>query len=317
VPPTTGQHLTNARRVSSKPNRAAVALLLLLVAGCTDPAAVRSFAEQAPPPGSFEGMLQDYSTLGPAITGLAEIGARQCPETFPADQSAQVIHGLEPMHESWVAYMAALGQLASDQPVQRAATDSGQVTAGLTAIQKALPAIGITANQITLVGDLTNLVEQAAVRKMREDALEKVIAQGQPGFQTAIALESRVISRAYIPDLGSYSNQFASLTGLLRRSFAAGLGAAPATGVIPSTQALLQQGCLSNAIIAGQAPTPTQIAARRSAAEAYVSALDKLAAAHTKLFESRGRILTRATYDQLKPLLDQAKQAWSDFRMLQ
>jgi hypothetical protein len=314
VPATTRHHHSNAGRLSAQPNRAIAALLLLFVAGCTDPAAVRSFAGEAPPPGSFTSMLDDYSALGPAIAGLAEISARQCPEKFPADQSAEVIHALEPMHESWVAYMAALGRLADDQPVQRAGADTTQVTAGLTAIQKALPSLGITANQITLIGDLTSLVAQAAVRKLREDALQRVIAEAEPAFQTALALESRVISRAYVPDLASYNAQFQSLSIVMRRSFAAGLGAAPATGVIPSRQAVLQQACLANAIATGEAPTPVQVAAHRRAAEAYVSALAKLAAAHTKLFKSRGHVLTRATYDQLKPLLDQADRSWADVR---
>lgn len=295
----------------------ALILLSLLAPGCTDPSAVRSFADQTPPNGSFQGMLQYYASIGPALTQVTEVGARRCPDPMGPDKAILL---LEPMHNSWVAYMTALGLLADDKPVQRVGADAKQVTDGLAKVQKARPNFGITSGEINVIGDLVKIVEDAVVRKMRQVALNDVISRAQPGFQAAMSLEGRVIQEGYVKDLQNYNSEFQSLGGTLRHSFNAHLssGTRASVGVLPAGQAILQQSCLSNEIIIGHVLLPTDVSTKQAAAEVYASALVKLAALHTHLLAdaSRNQLLTQATFDQIKPLVDEARQAWADFQKL-
>lgn len=288
--------------------------------GCVNPAAVSSFAKEAPPAGSFGSISSDYAAVGPALVTVSEISQSPGKCSWTPAAPEQGLRPLEPMHESWVAYMAALGKL-SDPALVATSPSQQQVADGLAAAQRDFPRLGITSAEVTAIGALVQLAEDVAVAGLREAALDRVVERADPSFQAAIKLETRAIRDIYLRDLDSYRTGYGLLDHELLVSFQSSLDPSvvpPAQAPFGPEQANARGGCLARAEADGRVFPPANVDAKKAAANAYIAAIGKLAAAHTKLAAAaRGeQLLTRGTFEQIQPLLAEARKAWADFHAL-
>lgn len=284
--------------------------------GCTDPAAVNAFSNQAPPPASFKTMMTHYGELRSALLVVDQIKSSPavCPTAAPPLD--QRVFGLQPAHDSWVAYMGALGQL-SDPKLIGTGPGVKQVTDGLNSVKKEFPQLSISDGEIKLIGDLVQLIADVVIAGMREAALDNAILSADPAFQTAIALESRAIDRIYLKDLDSYEVFYNGLNLMLVKSFEANLN--PRTPpVLNAAQANARAGCLTRQEANGRVTSVSSVKDQRAAALAYKAAIEKLAKTHADLAASArsGQVLKRSTFEQIKPLLQEAQAAWNDFQKL-
>ena len=276
-------------------------LVVLVLAGCaTDPSAVTSFAALAPDGSKLHALTEAYAAvpaelieldvkhdLNPVVLNMLTADEKTRPE------QAKSIDGLNAV---LVDYMKALGALADDKLVQTS-TDTKAVTDGLTNLQKAKPNLGITAAQISAIGDLSTLLADAATSIYRQEKLTDVIGRGEAPFQALVAAEKLIIGRAVIPDLNNVENRVGALDSVTSQL----------ASDRPADVASLF--LLQRTMAADKSRLDQQI----SAAKDYLTVLDNLGRAHTLLYNARNNVLSakgaKVTIKQIQPLLSEAYMA--------
>jgi hypothetical protein len=222
-------------------------------------------------------------------------------------------------------YMQALGALADGTIVQSSSSVS-QITQGLTAWQKADPSLGITTNQISVISDFVKSIADLAESGYRNAKLADIIAKSEGPFQQLIALQITIVSRGITPSISEVQNSLndnKQVLTLIGQDIQTWTKAAKSTkptaleyanrnptyGALGAADAHAALYLLTRSFEEDQASLSAQVAA----ADAYVKALQAIGKAHTALFNNRDNVLTKAMFDQIKPL---AQEAYKDFQDL-
>lgn len=305
-----------------------VVLVALLLSACgTDPSAVKSFSALAPDASGLHTLTTAYADAPEKLASLDVLN--YAPLSTPAEIAAQTttrdaqVAQIDALHQVLIGYMQALGALASDDLVQTS-SDTKSVTDGLTALQKASPKLGLTPAMITGASDLSTFLADAATARYRHEQLSAIIGKSEPPFQQLVSAEKTIVTKDIIPELQQVKdriNKLHEVTHALQvNAKAEAEHSKPqqqTSGVSGLDTQLQRSGAadiaslflLQNWMINEQRTVDTQI----NAAKAYVTALDKISAAHTVLYANRDVVLTKAgakaTIAQLEPLVKEANTA--------
>jgi hypothetical protein len=289
---------------------AAAVLGMMLLAGCTDPKAVRSFAELAPDPAKLHMLAKEYAN---APIRMREIDLLDRLGPVPALDLTrpEQVKALDALHEVLVDYMKALGALAGENVVKT--TD--QVTAlrdGLTKLKSASPGLLVTDDEISAGVSIAQLLANLLVSTIQQQALGEIIGTAEPDFQKLVKLEIRIIERGLRPEIAALRmrlQETGPVLDAINRDLASYLAGAGSGGrddpkLRPRGAAATRAArlVLSETARAEEA----RLRAVDEAAEAYVKALRKIGEAHATLYQRRNDVLSRATFDAIKPLVQDA-----------
>jgi len=302
--------------------------IILLTSGCvTDPGAVTSFSALAPDASKLHSLTTAYADAPNQIRALDVLNYT----AMSADETAKQVNArnaqvaqIDALHVILVNYMQSLGSLANNGLVQTSA-DTKDVTDGLTALSKAKPDLGLTPNMITGIGDLVTLLADAATSFYRQDKLTNIIERSEAPFQQLVTAEKKIVSEGVIKELQLIEDRtkaLAVVTHALKvnaeaeaeKSKTPQEGDTGVKGLDPKLQGagaadiaslyLLQQSITSNL---------NNLDLQIKAATAYLIALDKIAAAHTVLYNNRDDLLSKkgakTAISQLTPLVKDANVA--------
>ena len=289
----------------------ATALLgMVLLAGCTDPKAVRSFAELAPDPAKLHMLANEYAN---APIRLREIDLLDRLGPVPAidKERPEQVKALDALHEVLVDYMKALGALAGEDVVKT--TDQVKsLRDGLTKLKSASPGLLLSDDEISAGVSIAQLLANLLVSAIQRQALGEVIGAAEPHFQTLVKLEIRIIERGLRPEIATLRmrlQESGPVLGAINRDIAlyladAGTGGRGDPGLRPRGAAATRAARL---VLSETARTEeARLRAIDEAAEAYLKALRKIGEAHTTLYQRRNDVLSRATFDAIKPLVQDA-----------
>lgn len=298
--------------------------IVLLTSGCaTDPSAVTSFSALAPDASKLHSLAAAYADAPNQERALdvlnyspmsADDTAKQVKTRN--DQVAQI----DALHAVLVNYMQSLGALANNNLVQTG-TDTKNVTDGLTALSKAMPNLGLTSGMITGVGDICTLLGDAATLAYRQEQLAAIIGKADAPFQQLIAAEKTIVTRGVVPELTNVEERVKRLHQVTNALQVDDAEVEKSTSRMKDTNLpdpkLRGRGAadiaslylMEQAITSNLAALDLQI----KAANAYVTALDKISSAHTVLYKNRDNLLTKdgakSAITQLAPLAKEANTA--------
>ncbi|NPT47174.1 hypothetical protein GNZ12_38970 [Paraburkholderia sp. 1N] len=241
-----------------------------------------------------------------------------------AKQRNEQVTQIDSLHLVLIDYMQSLGALANNNLVQTS-TDAQSVTTGLTALSKAKPDLGLTTGMISGVGDICTFLGDAVTAGYREEQLTTIIGKSEPAFQQLVAAEKQIVTEGVIKDLTNVEDRvkaLAEVTHALQvnakaEAMKSKLPQQSSTGVAGLDPKLQRSGAadiaslylLQQAITNNLATLDLQI----KAANAYVTALDKIASAHSVLYANRDNLLSKAgaktAIAQLTPLIKEANTA--------
>jgi hypothetical protein len=217
--------------------------------------------------------------------------------------------------------MKSLGTLANNSLVQTSA-DTRKVTEGLTALSSANHSLGLTPPMIAGVGDIVTLLGDATTEGYRQEQLTRVIETSETPFQQLIKAEQTIISEGVIKELENVRDKtktLAEVTHALQVNDDAiannsRTGLTGVSGLNPKLQGsgaadIAALYLLQKDITSELASLDLQI----KAAEAYLTALDKISAAHDILYKNSKNLLSKhgakTALAQITPLLKDANTA--------
>jgi hypothetical protein len=259
------------------------------------------------------------------------------------DLRKQQITQIDGFHKAITDYMQALGKLADDKQVN-INNDKTAITTGLTDLSKVQTGLGITANEITAVGDIFQFVADAATQAYRQDKLEEIIGKAEKPFQEIILAERRIVNDAFLPELQNVRGRVVHLAQISHalqvnaqddeckaKQQAAKLAEhKPGKHFAESSEVSLLDPKLQHggaADLASKYLLQQNITARLAtlddqiqAAQAYVKLMDQISKAHTELYNQRKDVLSEDGAKRIKaaiePLTKEAKTAWKDIQKL-
>ena len=305
-----------------------IAASSFLCCACVDTAAVQSFSKMAPAATAPQVIASDYAQELDRREEIKLLGdASPAPNLADEDTVREKqVQGILAINGAIREYMQSLGSLAAGGIVQSAASVK-QVTSGLSAWQKAMPSLGITNGQISLVGEFVQSVADLVESGYRNAKLKDIIAKSQEPFQTLISLQVQIVSEGIEPSIGEIPNvlqkDYQHVPKYIGEDLQTWKKQAKAKKLkVP--QSYMDRSATYRALGASEAHA-VQYLLRRSidedvarasseerAAQAYVAALKAIAKAHTTLYEHRSDVLTKATEKQIQPLAKEAVKAFRD-----
>jgi hypothetical protein len=274
-------------------------LVLLLLTACTDLSAVTKFAQTAPDVTKLD-TLTDIWVSDPKTQG-DYVGVWQPSDPDLAKQTAlrQTEKGtLDDLHALIVNYMKAVGGLAGASATDLS-TQAKSVGTSLTALQKADTSL-LTTAQVSSLSGLILLVPQDVLNIWRASEIGSIIKQNQNAFHVMVSTEIVIVRDHYIPDFGSTSREIDSSLGRTNGALGGNAAATRVTAFGFQQWASADKARLQTAI---------------TAAQQYVVALQKLAAAYDVLVDQSGHF-TAATLQAILPMLIDAEKAYGDVNSL-
>jgi hypothetical protein len=179
-----------------------VAGLLLACTACADLTGIQAFAKMAPDPTAIQGLTRIY-VQEPDLREDIKLLGDDAPNPNLAEEDksrAQQAVAIQGLNTALCEYMQALGALAGSDVVQ-SSSNLKEVTTGLTAVQKALPALGLTAGRISIIGDFIQSVADLAENGYRNTKLVEIISSHDAAFQQIIALQIDIVSKGIKPSI--------------------------------------------------------------------------------------------------------------------
>ena len=307
--------------------------MLLTLAACADLKGVQAFGRMAPDPSVIQGLTKAYAQqldVEEDIKLLSDDSAnpRIATDDPTRAQQARAIHQVD---DALRAYMQSLAALAGDTVVQ-SSSNVKDVTTGLTSLSKSIPTLGITPNQITIVGNFVQSVADLIESSYRNAKLVAIIRDNDKDLQVLLLVQSTIVSRAIKPSIEEVQrvlNQDAVDKSLKfidqdldNWTVTPGANAPSANSTAASlfnsrnkafkgqgeTDARVARYLLKKSIETDQAALATQLAT----ADAYTKALASIGTAHQKLVASGKNVLTKETLQQIQPLATEVHQDFQD-----
>jgi hypothetical protein len=289
---------------------------MLLVSACgTDPSAVQSFSQLAPDQNKLDTLTQAYADVPGKLIQL-DVLHRLTPASlnslFADEQTRkEQIKAIDGIHSVVVDYMKALGALANDTLVQTS-TDTATLKKGVTALQIAEPRLGITSDQVMVIGNVSRFLANAATSAYRQKNLADAIARNQAPFQKLIATENQIILRGVLPDLKNLLNRTNALNEVVNGLVVEGNQQISEADGRAKTRAKHHTKVPQSEEIdvslrgSGAADVASLLLLRRMiqsdtttinyeirAAKDYVKALTNIAKVHTALYDARENVLSK------------------------
>jgi hypothetical protein len=307
--------------------------ICLALTACADLKGIEAFGKMAPDSSAIQGLTKIYvqepdtredikllgdSAPNPEIATLRSVRAQQA-------QTIQALDG------SLRNYMQSLSALAGDAAVQ-SSSNVKEVTTGLTSLSKSLPTLGITANQISVIGHFVQSIADLIESGYRNAQLVAIIHDNDESFQVLLEVQSTIVSRGIKPSIVEIqrslneagTDEVSRLIDQDLQYWTTTPGAnAPAKGSTAAevfnkrNPAFRGQGeadahvaryLLKKSIEADQAASATQLAT----ADAYIKALDAIGRAHKKLVAGGKNVLTKDMAQQIQPLANEVHQDFQD-----
>ncbi len=211
----------------------------------------------------------------------------------------------------------AVGQTASSTGPGAAAPAAAQtltasaLSTDLQNLSKAIPGVKISTNDANAASTLVALIQDAATTYLREQAVRGALKQGHDSFPAAVNIEEAAIS--YVQEQSqSYVSDLNGELGQASVRMASPQQRIQSEGQTTATRFLL-------AFARGDIPAPQQAQDIAAAAQTYLSALDSLLKAYSKLSDASAGgndVLTAATWKDIQPLLTDVGNAYAALNKL-
>ena len=312
----------------------ATGLFFTLVA-CADLKGVQAFGKMAPDPSTIQGLTKVYAQQLDVEEDIKLLGDDPInPQIATADPTrALQARAIQQVDDSLRAYMQSLAALAGDT-VAQSSSNVKDVTTGLTSLSKSIPTLGITPNQITIVGQFVQSIADLIESGYRNANLVAIIQDNDQSLHVLLSLQSTIVSRAIKPsiqDIQRVLNQDAVDKALkfidqdlANWTVTPGANAPPANSPAASlfntrnstfkgqgeADAHAARYLLRKSLEADQAVLATQLAA----ADAYTKTLAAIGVAHQKLVASGKNVLTKEMLQQIQPLATEVHQDLQDIQ---
>jgi hypothetical protein len=307
--------------------------LFLSLAACADLKGIEAFGKMAPNPSTIDGLARVYAQELDVREDIKLLGDdAPIPDLAAQDATrAQQARAIQGMDHALQAYMQALVALANGSIVE-SSTSTKNVTAGLTSLQKARPALGITNSQVSSIGSFVQSLADLAESGYRNAKLVDIIRNSDPSLQELISVQVSIVTNAITPSIEEIQRSLkarASSDGLKyitedleHWTITPGCNAPPANTAPAKifndrnpiyhgqgeTDAYVARYLLKRSIEADQATLTAELAT----ADAYTKALQKIGEAHKKLVAMGKNVLSKDMLQQIQPLADDAHKAFQD-----
>lgn len=332
------QHGGRASDTSSLVARKSLNLLLSVglffsLAACADLKGIEAFGKMAPDPSAIGGLTKVYAQELDVREDIKLLGDdAPIPDLTVQDATrAQQARAIQGMDHALQAYMQALVALANGSIVESSASTK-EVTTGLTSLQKARPALGITNGQVSAIGSFVQSLADLAESGYRNAKLVDIIRDSDPSLQELISVQVSIVANAITPSIEEIQRSLkarATYDGLKyidedleHWTVTPGCNAPPANTASAKifndrnpiyhgqgeTDAYVARYLLKRSIEADQVTLTVELAT----ANAYTKALQKIGEAHKKLVAMGKKVLTKDMLQQIQPLADDAHKAFQD-----
>ncbi len=304
------------------------ASLMLTCAACADLTAIQEFGKMAPDPATVQQLTKAYAHEPDTREDIKLLGnltpnANLAEEDRTRAQQAIAIQGLDTTLRE---YMQALGALAGGSIVQ-SSTSVKDVTTGLTALQKSVPALGLNTAQISVIGDFIQSLADLAESGYRNAKLVEIIRTSEQPFQQLIVIQTDIVSKAIRPSIAAIRDSLAndhdkasvvqyigddlnSWTKVATQATADYPDRNPTYGERGAADAHAARYLLRLALESGEVSLSAQLAA----ADDHIKALKTIGAAHTELVKRGSDVLTKAMIEPIKPLAQEVYKDYQDVR---
>jgi hypothetical protein len=309
--------------------------LMLICSACADLSAVQNFSKMAPDPSAIQGLTKAYAQELDVREDVKLLGDN-APNPQLADEDntrAQQAVAIQGLDTSIREYMQALGTLAGNDIVQ-SSSNVKDVTTGLTSLQKDVPSLKLTTEQITVIGQFVQSIADLAENGYRNAKLVEIIKTQDGPFQELIVIQTDIVSKAIRPSIAEIQRSLdeqvkvsdfvnqdikdwtiavsAAATKAGRSDDSPGyyLKRNPTYGVAGASDAHVARYLFKKSIESDR----TSLSAQLAAADAYVKALHSIGLAHTELLKKGNDLLTKATVTQIQPL---ARDVYKDYQDIQ
>lgn len=307
---------------------------IFILAGCaTDPGAITSFSSLAPNADKLHVLTAAYVEAPNQLSQLDLLHlideAKFDPKSQAEARNKEIVE-IDALHATIINYMASLSLLADNELVQTS-DDAKSVTEGLTAIETSKPSIGLNGDMISGAGKILTLLEDAATTGYRQEQLTSVIQRAEGPFQQLVSAEKKIViaMKSELQNVWDRTVALKEVSHALRvnateeeaRATRPRSGANGVSGLNPKLQDggaadLASLYLLEKSISVDLISLDTKI----KAANDYADALDKIAAAHTVLYQNSQNILTRegakTAIKELKPLVKDAHAALQSLKSM-
>lgn len=267
--------------------------LLATVAACSDPKAVQTFAGMAPDPSMAQNLTRIY-LAEPVWRARLDQGTNVKPDLNAPPQPTQrtdQAKGIVSLDTGIREYMKALGALAADNVVQ-SSSNVGELKTGLTALQKGIPTLGITASDVTLIGEFVQAITDLAESGYRNAKLAQLIGDNDAALQRALDIQIEIVNRAIVPSINDYQSVIEDKQLFLK------------------SQSITVHYLFDRTLSADQNNADVQL----MAAQSYAKALGNIKTAHAVLYKDRNNILTKTMFEQIKGPAQEAHKAFQDYQ---
>ena len=264
--------------------RAATAMLVCALAGCTDLTAVRSISSQ------LTAASSNWGDVGADIAGSCQRELAINPMLEDCKLETAASQGLLAANAVLRDYFTALTAAATET--------NFTVQPGLDNVTASVAAIpGVNQGQVQAVSGLVSLLARLAVEKMREDTLRELIGDGGPAAQTVVDGLGQLVVPRLKSRLEAERTQLAGYFGkaILAQHDAIGsdpealCAGAAASKFSPTGFLLTQEYCKRLAVLDK----------RQKALEDYDASLKAASRALTELQSSKTRLKTKALAQKL------------------
>ena len=318
-----------------------VTVLALACTACADLTGIQTFAKMAPDPAAVQGLTRIY-VQEPDLREDIKLLGDDPPNPDLAAQNklrAEQAVAIQGLDKALCEYMQALGALAAGDIIQ-STSNVKDVTTGLTALQKAEPALGLTAGKVSIITEFIQSIADLAENGYRNARLVDIVSRSDPAFQQIISLQTDIVTKAIKPSIAEMQTSLNLHVNLAtpnpRTDVLKFIGedldtwgkAAtqphaklppgyenrnPAYGALGAADAHAARYLLKKSLEADQATLTAQAAA----ADAYVKALQSIGAGHTKLVKRGKDLLTKATVTEIQPLAQEVHKDYQDIQGLE
>jgi hypothetical protein len=289
----------------------------VLLAACADTAAIKNFSQTAPADADIQSAAASYAQAAQDSESYNRIFHDVDPSQVAANEAMREaqVKVIVANSAAISQYMNELGAVAGLDTAVSAQANT-DLKSGLSALQKTGK---ITAPEVAAVQALVDFVGGLIITGVQQYTLEKVIGDGNDKFQTAIQAQLDILNAFQLSN-ATDQNLFMRLrfiTDSLQRKMDSCWQAAPKG----TASRFPGEGCAQAYAAYFTFPVwydaqKARIAATGALVGKLITAFKNIGAAHQQLYDHRHDLLTQATWNAIKPNIDQARAALAAVKKL-
>jgi hypothetical protein len=305
---------------------------IVSLAGCADLQAIQSFGKMAPDPSVIQGLTKVYAQepdLREDIKLLRDDTPNPDLAAIDKTRAAQSL-AIQKLDGTVRDYMQALVAVAGSD-IAQSSSSVKDVTTGLTGLQKSMPTLGITNNQVTLIGQLVQSIADIAEAGYRNAKLVDIIKNSDAPFHELLSVQSTIVSRGIRPSIVEIQRSLDDNGDKAVNSINDDLKSWAAIPICKTPQSKSEatksyecrdwtpriQGqsdaraaryLVTKSLESDRATLVTELAT----ADAYTKSLEAIGKAHSKLVLSGKNVLTKKMLQEIQPLATEVRQTYQD-----